>query len=100
MSVILNEVALTALLKAPESPTMRMIERRADAAAAALQTRIDQIISNPVVRPQATVKMTEDGAIIGIPDQGSIADYLGFKLGIFRENWWIDVGEAAARGAV
>lgn len=99
MTVVLNEAAIAALLQAPEGPVMQEVERRAERARAALQTRIDGILDNPLIRPQAGVKMTPEGAEIGIINtQGRVDEYMDVKLGV-RENWWLAVGEAAAGGS-
>jgi len=99
MSVTLNEVALAALLQAEEGPVMRDIKRRAERAAEALQVRMAQIIENQVVVPQAGVEMTPDGAIVGIRDHGSVAQYMDFKLGE-KEPWWEPFGKGPAASAV
>lgn len=94
MSVILNEVALRALLDSQDGPVMEDVEQRAQAATEAFNQRIAQIISNPFVRPQAGYVMTPEGAVIGIRDQGKVSGYMDAKLA--RENWWEAVGRAAA----
>lgn len=98
MTVVLNEPAINALFTS--IPVVRRaVDKQAEAARAALQGRIDQIIENPAVRPQAGIKFTEEGAEVGIINTfGRIDEYLDVKLGV-REDWWQAVGEAAARGA-
>ena len=103
MSVTLNEPAINALFNS--FPFVReAVDRQAELARRALQTRIDGIIPAGI-RPQAGVEFTPEGAIVGIrdeagarPDRESISEYLDFKLGV-QEPWWLDVGEEAARGA-
>ena len=78
---------------------MQDIEQRGERARDALQTRIDGIIENPVVRPKAGLTMTPEGAVIGvINEQGRVDEYIDVKLGV-RENWWLAVGEEAAGGS-
>ena len=98
MSVILNEPAINALFHSLPV-VQRAVQDQAEAAQRALQGRIDQIIENPLVRPQAGIKYTTEGAEVGIINtQGRVDEYLDVKLGV-REDWWLDVGEEAARGA-
>ena len=98
MTVVLNEGAINRLFTS--IPFVReAVDRQAELARDALQFRIDGIISNPAVRPQAGIKITPEGAEVGIVDTfGRVDNYMDYKLGVL-EPWWEDVGEAAARGA-
>ena len=97
MNISLNEPVLKELLESLNGPVMKEVERRADLATDALQVRINGIIDNPAITPNADMRMTEEGAVIGIVDLGRVSEYMDVKLGI-RENWWEAVGRTAAGG--
>lgn len=99
----INDAALLILLESPRGALVQDIELRANAAATALQNRINEIIDNPMVQPNADFVMVGNRAIIGIVDPflqsnslKNVSEYMDEKLGI-RENWWTAVGEQAAR---
>lgn len=103
MNVTINEVALHILLETPGGALVQEIERRASNATDALQTRINDIIENEAVRPNADFVMVGNQAVIGIVNPvlqstraKNVSEYMDEKLGI-RENWWTAVGEQAAR---
>jgi len=95
VNISLNEGALRELLESQRGPVFQEVERRADLATEALQQRINGIIDNPAITPNADFRMTQDGAIIGIVDLGRVSEYMDVKLGV-RENWWEAVGRTAA----
>lgn len=101
MTVTLNEPAIAALFSS--LPIIeRAVEKQAEAAASALQGRLDQILwrADPADRPVAGFVISNEGAIIGIDPNGpfdTMAVAMDKKLAF--ENWWDAVGEAAARGA-
>lgn len=97
MTVVLNEPAIAALFQT-EAFVERAVGKQAERARDALQTRIDGILENPLIRPKAGVKFTSEGAEVGIIDtQGRVDEYIDVKLGV-REDWWEAVGKAAASG--
>lgn len=84
MSVILNEVALVALLESPTGPVGDDLRERAEKVQAAYQTRVNIIIENPTIRPTVEYEIETDAqglyAVVGLPDQGKVAEYLDVKI--------------------